>query len=210
MNGGSGTDTLTGPDVDSSWKITATGGGTLTGAPGKSITFSAMENLIGGSAADTFVFNKAQKIAGKINGGSGLNTLNYSAYTTAVSVSLATGKATGTSGISHISDVLGGSASDTLTGDTNNNFLSGNGGNDTISGGGGDILMGGAGNDKITGSSGRDLIFGGAGVDTLSGSGDDDILFDGTTTFDANRATIDALFTFWNAPICSMATESAH
>ena len=114
-------------------------------------------------------------------------------------VDLAAGTASNISGgIANISDVFGGSASDTLLGNANNNFLFGNGGNDYIDGrAGNDVLTGGAGNDKLIGGNGRDLLFGGLGADNLNGGAGQDILVNGTTNFDTDTATLDALLTFW-------------
>ena len=70
-----------------------------------------------------------------------LNTLDYSAFTTAVEVSLASpsavsfGTASSTDGVSNIHKVIGGSAGDILTGDNKNNVLDGGSGADILSGG---------------------------------------------------------------------------
>ena len=80
-----------------------------------------------------------------IDGGAGVNTLDYSAFTTPISVVLGDvngsialpGSATGTFGIQNIQNVIGGSASDTLIGNDQNNVFTGNGGINTIDGKGG-------------------------------------------------------------------------
>ena len=54
-------------------------------------------------------------LAGRISG-TGTTKLDYSAYTTAFTIDLRTGAATGTAGVSNISQVIGGSGSDTLIG----------------------------------------------------------------------------------------------
>jgi len=59
--------------------------------------------------------------------------------------------------ISNFANVEGSLASDTLTGDANDNILNGNAGND--------ILTGGSGNDTLNGGSGNDSLDGGAGTD---------------------------------------------
>ena len=55
------------------------------------LSFSSFENLIGGSGTDIFIFSKSKSLSGVIDGGGGGDTLNYAAYTTAVTVNLATG-----------------------------------------------------------------------------------------------------------------------
>ena len=91
------------------------------------------------------------------------NTLDYSTFITSVSVNLTAKTGTNITGtITNITDVLGGSSNDFLTGDDQGDLLRGNGGNNTIKGGAGnDILVGGPGNDIITDGDGRDLLFGG-------------------------------------------------
>ncbi len=65
-----------------------------------------MQELIGGSGNNTFVFQNGASFNGKIVGGGGTNTLDYSAFTAGVTVNLATGAATGTLGVSGISKVV--------------------------------------------------------------------------------------------------------
>ena len=190
----SSTDTLTGPGSGVIWNINGGNAGSVNG-----IAFSAFESLIGGAGGDTFVMAKNHGFLGKIDGGGGINELDYSAYSAVVNVDLLAGTATNISGgIANISDVFGGSNNDILQGNAADNFLFGNGGNDYIDGrGGNDVLTGGAGNDKLIGGDGRDLLFGGLGTDNLNGGAGQDILFNGTTNFDTDTATLDALLTFW-------------
>ena len=129
--------------------------GTVSVADSSPQTISAgvatVGSIIGGSGSNTYAFDNGALYSGAINGGvGGTNTLDYSAYTTAVTVNLATGKATGTTGISNIRNIKGGSGDDVLTGDTNANTIQAGAGNDTITGGGGnDTLVGGSGNDTF-------------------------------------------------------------
>jgi Ca2+-binding RTX toxin-like protein len=148
---------------------------------------SGASKLIGGHDNDSFVFQKGARFAGTVDGGLGINILDYRAYTTPVNVSLPAGTATGTGGIARFSNIYGGSASDTLRGDDNanrifgmagNDKIYGNGGNDYLSGGdGNDVILGGAGNDKIYGGAGNDVLNGGAGSDYLSGDAGNDIIY---------------------------------
>ena len=106
--------------------------------------------------------------------------------------------------ISHnanIENAIGGSAGDTITGNSLDNAIEGRGGNDTLSGG--------SGNDALTGGVGDDTIEGGSGVDTgiLSGSSDqytidytnyDKSTQTGTITVTDNQAARDGTDTFEN------------
>lgn len=118
-------------DLAAEWNLTGPNSGTLTVEGFSDLTFSGIEHLTGGGGEDTFVFVDGVSFAGTIDGGGGTNTLDYSAWTTGVTVNLAGGTATGTTGISNIQDVIGGSGNDTLTGNTKNNILVGGAGDDT-------------------------------------------------------------------------------
>ncbi|MEK7414293.1 MAG: calcium-binding protein, partial [Planctomycetota bacterium] len=100
-----GTDTLTelvaeGSDVMSFAAVSvnlnvALGSITVLDGSGNSATYSGndMESLIGGSGNDTFSLSDGAQLAGgagTIDGSGGTNTLNYVAYTTAVTVNLTT------------------------------------------------------------------------------------------------------------------------
>ncbi|EIL91890.1 hemolysin-type calcium-binding protein, partial [Rhodanobacter spathiphylli B39] len=86
------------------------------------LNWTSFENL-SDSTAGNFVFANGASVSGTLAGG-GAGTLDYSAYTTAVSVGLG-GTATGTSGWSGISTVKGGSASDTISGSSQTYHLTG-------------------------------------------------------------------------------------
>jgi Ca2+-binding RTX toxin-like protein len=135
---------------------------------------AALETVIGGAAQDRFVFSKAGGTAALLDGGgsSGLpsegNTLDYSAYVTAVTVQLPSkpnlaGTATATGGIQNISRVIGGSDADALTAGADAAYLEG--------GPGADRLTGGEGNDSLVGGGGDDTLIGGQGQDTALYSG---------------------------------------
>ena len=83
VTGGQGADTLAGPDVDTTWTIT----GANAGAVG-AVAFSGFEDLVGGSADDTFKLADGTGVAGTIDGGGGANTLDWSAFQTARNVAL--------------------------------------------------------------------------------------------------------------------------
>ena len=82
---------MIGPNATNIWSITAVNAGTVG-----TFSFSAVENLTGGTGEDEFVFGAGKTISGKIDGGGGgTDWLDYAAYTTAVTVNLATLTATG-------------------------------------------------------------------------------------------------------------------
>ena len=114
--------------------------------------------IIGGAGSNTFAFDDQGSFNGTINGGTGTsNTIDYSAYTTGVTVNLNAnpstgfGAATGTAGIKNIQNITGGPGNDVLTASaTGANVIVGGGGNDIITAGGGaDTLSDGGGNDTF-------------------------------------------------------------
>jgi Ca2+-binding RTX toxin-like protein len=176
--------------VDAVWHITGTNSGTLNGV----VTFSNFPDLIGSVGRDRFVFAPSGNLSGEgydydtdlpffrrgtINGGGGRDTLDYSAFTSAVAVDLVTGTAPGCS-VSAVENVFGGSNNDILTGSDLAN-----------------VLVGGAGNDRINGGAGRDFLIGGLGTDTLDGGADDDIVLAGTTSYDLNDMALDIIMREW-------------
>ena len=161
---------LIGANTTNTWSLTGTNAGTLNG-----FSFSAVENLTGGTSVDAFVFGAGAKITGKINGGGGGDWLDYAAYTTPVAVNLASGTATSVGGgLTNIQDVRGGQGGNTLTGDAQGN-----------------ILIGGAGPNTITGGTGRSILIGGKGKDTVTGKSGNDILIAGYTDYDSSTLAHD-------------------
>jgi Ca2+-binding RTX toxin-like protein len=211
VQGSTASDTLQGPNAARTWKVTATNTGTVG-----TVAFSSFENLTGGTAADTFQLSNGQGVTGTLDGGDGSNTLDYSAYTTAVAVALADaglGPATNVGGgVVNFQNVTGGAGKDTLTGNAADNVLLGKAGNDVLSGGSGgnDILVGGDGNDTLTGSSGRSLLIGSSGADHLSGGSGDDLLIAGTTSYDVNTRALLALLSEWKRTDTDYATRISH
>jgi hypothetical protein len=169
--------TLVGPNADSTWSITASNAGTLAFATGAA-TFTGVQNLTGGSAADTFVLSDGAGVDGVIDGGGGADTLDYSAYTASVIVNLQTGQATATGGEANIVNVNGAASS----GPGLYNLLIGNGGN---------ILTGGAGR--------RNILVAGTSASTLIGGAQDDLLLGGTTSYDTEPALVSwqAIAAYW-------------
>ncbi len=80
-----------------------------------------------------------------------------------------------------IENAIGGSGTDTLTGNKLDNDLEGLAGADSISGNSGaDTISGGAGNDSVSGGGGNDFIIGGAGSDSVAAGEGDDQVFAGS------------------------------
>ena len=172
--GGMGNETLVGPNVNAEWQIIADDGRHAIVNPATAnfgVAFSRVENLQAGSGDDRFVFEPdAVPIVGNIDGGEGVNTLDYSAFTDNVYVNLPEKQATFVGGeATRFQNVIGGS--------------------------GNDILLGNGG--TLSGGAGRDLLIAGALAGFLDGGGDDDILIAGTTNYDANRAQLEAIRNFW-------------
>jgi hypothetical protein len=185
LNGGSGGSTLQGPNTTNTWNITGANAGSLNG----NVSFSAMQNLVGGTGVDTFEFTAAASQVASINGGGAPtgqgNWLDYSAYPAAVTVNLATGKATGVTGtVSNIQNVIGGNHGATLTGNAQGN-----------------ILIGGSGGNAITGGTGASLLIGGKGNDTVTGGSGGDILIGGNTVYDQahNEAALMSILAEWQS-----------
>jgi hypothetical protein len=169
--GGSGTNTLIGPNSTNTWSITGAHAGSLNGTVG----FSGIANLVGGTGVDTFRFSAAASQVASINGGGAPagqgDWLDYTAFPAAVAVNLSSttvnrvkpNSATGVTGtVQNIQNVFGGNFGNTLIGDAQGNILIGGTGADHIFGGHrASLLIGGKGNDTVVGGSGGDILIGG-------------------------------------------------
>jgi Ca2+-binding RTX toxin-like protein len=177
---------------------------------GNTVAYSgdSVEVILGGLGNDTFRFGvDGGTLAGglgRIDGGAGVNTLDYSVYTSGVTVNLITGTATGFARIANIRHVIGGAGGDTLTGDDADNQLSGGLGNDTLNGGlGNDTLNGGLGNDTLNGGAGNDTLYGNDGNDTLNGDAGNDTLYGNAGTDSLNGGAGDDTY-----PLTSFDTDT--
>ncbi|MFO0881574.1 MAG: choice-of-anchor Q domain-containing protein [Gemmataceae bacterium] len=168
FSGDDATSTLVGPNAVTTWNVNATNAGTA-GA----YVFGGFANLTGGTAADTFVLADAADVTGAIDGGTGagVNTLDYSAYSTGVKVDLKLLSATNTAAIANIQNVNGGAGDDLLVGDDAANRLVGNGG--------------------------YNVLIGGKGADTLTGGSGSDLLIAGYTAYDSNLDALDSFLSRW-------------
>ena len=135
--GGSGSNTVVGPNANTVWTLTALNTFTVTG-----LSFSGFQNLVGGSGDDRFVFQTGGGVSGTIDGGGGNNALDYSPYVGNIIVDLVLGSATGVGkGVSHVENVTGSIGNDMIVGDALPNTLrGGTGRNVIISGGGPDMI----------------------------------------------------------------------
>ena len=146
------------------------------------------DSIFGGSGDDLLIGGLGND---RIDGGAGRDYVYYLDSSSAVTVNLGLGIASGgegTDALINIENVRGSAFADNLIGDDNGNFLHGQGGNDVVSGGAGDDTMeGGAGSDTLDGGVGKDWVYyatssspitvnlslslasGGAGNDTLAG-----------------------------------------
>jgi hypothetical protein len=189
FHGGGGTNALVaGFNADHVWRLTGTNAGTFDG----SVAFTGVQSLIGAYATDRFVFSDGARMTGGLTS-RGVGTLDYSAYTTAVVVNLATGAATGTGGVAGIANVLGGAGDDTLT-----------------AGSGNAILVGGRGHNVLVGGSGRDLLIGGAGAAQITAGPGDAILIAGTTAFDRDLTALTAIMREWGRTDATYAQRIDH
>jgi hypothetical protein len=179
--------------------------------PSAFVTFSGVQNLTGSNQeGDRFVILPAGSVSGSIriplNAAGAVprkSALDYSNWTTGVTVNLETGSAQGVAGgmagmVDRVFSVIGGMNHDTLTGGGGVQILRGGPGNDRLFGRGNhDVLLGGDGDDSLYGEDGYDVLIGGAGADYLWGGLHEDILIDGTTTFDSDDLALQDLSDFW-------------
>src|SRR5687767_3372571 len=103
IDGGDGSDTLIGFNTANTWKLTGEQSGNLNG----SLHFSGIENLMGGTSTDSFLFDLAAAGFGALNGGTGSDTLNYSAFTDPVTVDRQLATATAVSSFTAFEAAIG-------------------------------------------------------------------------------------------------------
>jgi hypothetical protein len=168
VQGGSGNNTLAGPDQAVTWGITGADAGTLANGL---VDFSGMRNLEGGTQADVFQILTGGSLSGLLNGGSGGDTLDYSAFAGDVAVNLALGTATNLGAVRHVANVTGGL--------------------------GNSLIVGGSVVGLFVGGAGRNLIIGHAAGSELRAGGGDSLLIGGRTDYDTDPAALDALIQEW-------------
>jgi hypothetical protein len=165
VTGASG-DTLVGGNAADTWSVTGKNSGQVGG-----VTFSGFSNLTGGSQPDTFAFVNGGTVTGTVNGGGGVNGLDYSGYTGDVTVNLPLGIAKLVGGVQNIRNIVGSVGNDVLVGNGTGNAL--------------------------TGGTGRNLLIAGGAPGTLLGGSDDDVLVGGATAYDSSPAALTALTNEW-------------
>src|SRR5262249_6786131 len=140
--------------------------------PTAHVNYSGIEKLVveAGSGGDTFLMTDTAQPKLVLNGGDGTDTIDYSTFTSNVTVNLALGSATRVGTLSNVENAKGGSGDDILVGDANTNVLMGNDGRDVLIGGeGADYLFGGTGQDLlIAGSTDYDTEANGSSLSTIS------------------------------------------
>lgn len=117
VTGGTESDTLVAANSENEWHITGVNSGDIN----ETFYFYSIENLTGGNSSDTFAFNDGTSVSGNVNGADGIDQLDFSAYTTAITVNLQNKTATGLNNFYSIEALTGGSASDTLVAENINN-----------------------------------------------------------------------------------------
>jgi Ca2+-binding RTX toxin-like protein len=127
----------------------------------------------GGKGNDTLASGAG--VQGPLNGGDGVDTVDYSSHLQPVNVSLDNAandggaEDGGAENAQNIERATGGGGGDLLTGSPAANRLDGGGGADVIDAGDeADILVGGSGNDQLTGGAGADAYSAGDGNDTVN------------------------------------------
>ncbi len=172
IGSGSAGDALAGTNANTTWTINNTNDGTLS----TGFTFVDFENLMGGSANDTFVLSGGT-LSGSINGGGGSDTL---AGSTTYSISGPnTGTATGIASFAGMEILTGTSGNDTFTLQsgvaTFNGTINGAAGTDTLAAtnGANNWVVAGVGSGTLnttTSFTSIESFVGGTGPDTLSGT----------------------------------------
>jgi Ca2+-binding RTX toxin-like protein len=157
LNGGADNDNLQGEAGDDT-ADGGTGSDTVSGGTGNDRIIGTLDGV-----ADTYNGDGNDTVNAVT--GAGGDTIDYSATTNGISVTLSGGAATviddqaGTDTLSGIENVKGGSGDDVITGDNNANILIGGGGVDSLTGSGGaDRLVGSAGADNLSGGVGADIF----------------------------------------------------
>jgi Ca2+-binding RTX toxin-like protein len=187
--GGEGNDVLSAPAANGSLLQGDGGDDELTGAGGA-------DDLQGGAGNDVL---RPGRGGGTNDGGGGDDTVTYDGVGVNVTADLSPGGGATTDAagvtldqsISDVDNLVGGTGTDTFTGNGDANVLDGGLGSavDTLSGGGGpDHLLGGGGSDTLSGEAGADVLDGGAGEDALVGGADADVLNGGADADTASYA----------------------
>ena len=180
INGGGGTDTITGDANGDNFTISGSNSGSVAVILPNG--FSDIQNLTGGTGNDMFAFLPGGSITGNLSGGAGSNAINDSGNGSPVTVNLQAQTATGIGGTwADVQSFIGTGTTDTLVGANSNSNWSISGTNagsvGAYSFAGFPYLTGGTGNDAFTFVSPGELsgaINGGGGNDTIIGDNNGD------------------------------------
>ena len=212
IDGGTGTDKIafsTNSDTSGiTISVTGSNSGSITTSTGTS-TFTHAESFVGTPYDDALIFGTSGSLTGTLDGADGVDTADYSARTSAVSINMITKAFTSIAGaVTNIENAIGGSGADTIIGNSADNTLTGNAGND--------IIFGQDGADTINGGAGRNILIGGKGVDsaTSDSSSTGDILIADETSYSnsstVNTSALSAIRTEWALTSTSYANRVAH
>jgi subtilisin-like proprotein convertase family protein len=176
-----GNDTISAAAVGSASTIRLDGSAGLIDGVG--VSFSGIENAIGGDGNDIIIGNIG---ANQLIGMRGDDTLNGYGGNDILDGGDGNDRLNGQNGNDEIHGgsgfdaMIGGAGTDTMTGGSGNDRFNGGGGGDVLFGGLGlDEMLGGGGNDLLSGHRGRDILDGQGGLDTLRGGGGNDMLAGG-------------------------------
>ncbi|MFN8709949.1 MAG: M10 family metallopeptidase C-terminal domain-containing protein, partial [Planctomyces sp.] len=165
------------------------------------------DTMAGGPGDDTYIFGPPVTTENdriiELPGG-GNDSLNFTAITTDVRLSLDTtlpqevhfGRILSLSSGIDFENAETGSGNDTLRGNSARNRLT--------SGAGDDVLVGGSGNDTLNGGIGRDVIAAGSGADIVSAGAQEDLIIAGQIVYQGiaeNSTFIAALQVLWLQPV---------
>ena len=218
--GGGGSDTLIGGDGNDTFTYNfGDGADSVDGGAGLdtlniigTVAANTLDVIWNGASLTSFEGGTLTSVEAVVNLGGGTDTLTYAGSTSAVSVNLSTGAASGFSSVTGVENVITGAGNDTLSGNAGNNQLNGGAGIDTLdlhlttAGAtitttsatsaqiGTDTLsnienfIGSQGGDTITLNGGNNVIDGQGGNDTITGGTGADTMNGGADddTFDFN------------------------
>ena len=214
INGGSGNDKLSFSTYTSSgvtFTLSANNGGSVAPTVSTSFSFGSVENLTGGSGADTFLMGNGKTLVRhdrrrRRRQHAELRDLHDQCPRQPLQTAALGIKGGATGGVLNVENVIGGSDTDILIGDDNNNDLDGGTG-------GSDILVGLGGNDTLTvHGSGSNILIGGDGSDTLDASDNNgnNLLIGARTDYDHNIAALCSLMAEWSRTDIGIVARISH
>lgn len=197
--GGSGADVLVG-DRRSNVITGGAGADLISGGDGASgdCAVDDVDVLNGDDGADVFMMGPEENCADTVNGGAGVDRVDYQYRTEMLSLSVNNqaddGEADEQDNVRNdVEQVFGGSNDDVIVGGSAAEDLRGGAGDDTISGGGGnDTLVGHAGDDILNGDAGDDIFLSdGEDTDYITHSAADRQMGAGADIMNGGAGTLD-------------------